>query len=130
MSDLTKQTVWLTKVDDREYWTTTRRNPNSVKYVLADALKQAQERYRKLAASLSYEKEGRTISPAAYIEQAQARIDELEGRVAIDERIAQLRAHRSCGNEEHDPTQGKTSGFCVVCLTPWPCKIAALGDRQ
>ena len=38
------------------------------------ALELAQERYRKLAASLSYEKEGKTISPAARIEQLEADI--------------------------------------------------------
>lgn len=40
------------------------------------------------------------------------------------ERLAQLQAHRACINEEHDPSQGKLSGFCVVCGVPWPCPIA------
>ena len=40
-----------------------------------DALEQAEARYRKLAASLSYEKEGRTISPAARIEQLEAALE-------------------------------------------------------
>ena len=41
------------------------------------------------------------------------------------ERIAQLTAHRACGSGEHDPQNGKLHGFCVVCLVPWPCAIAA-----
>lgn len=30
--------------------------------------------------------------------------------------------HRVCTNEEHDPTHGKLSGYCVVCGTSWPCE--------
>lgn len=33
-------------------------------------------------------------------------------------------AHRVCCNEEHDPTNGKLSGFCVVCGVVWPCPTA------
>lgn len=30
--------------------------------------------------------------------------------------------HRACTNEEHDPANGKLSGYCVVCGTGWPCE--------
>jgi hypothetical protein len=33
-------------------------------------------------------------------------------------------AHRVCCNEEHDPGNGKISGYCVVCGVPWPCETA------
>jgi hypothetical protein len=33
-------------------------------------------------------------------------------------------AHRVCCNEEHDPVNGKISGYCVVCGVPWPCETA------
>lgn len=42
----------------------------------------------------------------------------------LRERVAQLIAHRVCCNEEHDPANGKVSGFCVVCGLPWPCEYA------
>lgn len=49
----------------------------------------------------------------------------------LAERIAQLTAHRACGNQEHDAANGKLAGFCVVCQVPWPCEIAALrGGRN
>jgi len=40
------------------------------------------------------------------------------------ERIAQLIAHRACCGSEHDPSQGKFHGYCVVCGVPWPCAYA------
>lgn len=48
-----------------------------------DALEQAQERYRKLASALSYEKEGRTINVAERIEQLEAALKTYEGIVAV-----------------------------------------------
>lgn len=44
--------------------------------------------------------------------------------MALVERVAQLTAHRACGGFEHDPSQGKFHGNCVVCLVPWPCDYA------
>lgn len=43
----------------------------------------------------------------------------------IDERVAQLTAHRACTGLEHDPEHGKLHGCCVVCGVPWPCEVAA-----
>lgn len=42
----------------------------------------------------------------------------------MDERVAQITAHRVCGNQEQDPQAGKLSGYCVVCQIPWPCSYA------
>lgn len=42
----------------------------------------------------------------------------------IDERVAQLLAHRACNGVEHDPMNGKLHGCCVVCQNPWPCEYA------
>ena len=45
---------------------------------------------------------------------------------AMNERVAQLTAHRACGNQEQDADNGKLAGYCVVCQVPWPCAIAAV----
>jgi len=74
---------------------------------------------RKYAKNGSYRREAMRdlmLELADALEQAQATAN-------VDERVAQLQAHRACGNEEHDPQNGKISGFCVVCLTTWPCEI-------
>jgi hypothetical protein len=42
----------------------------------------------------------------------------------MNERVAQLIAHRVCFGEEHDPANGKIHGYCVVCGVPWPCEYA------
>lgn len=42
----------------------------------------------------------------------------------VSERIAQLTAHRACGNQEQDLANGKLAGYCVVCQTLWPCDTA------
>jgi hypothetical protein len=42
----------------------------------------------------------------------------------IEERIAELTAHRACGNQEQDTQNGKLGGYCVVCQVPWPCSYA------
>lgn len=42
----------------------------------------------------------------------------------LTERAAQLIAHRTCMNEEHDPANGKISGYCITCGLPWPCSYA------
>ncbi len=42
----------------------------------------------------------------------------------MQERIAQLTAHRACGNQEQDTQNGKLAGYCVICQTPWPCEFA------
>lgn len=49
--------------------------------------------------------------------------------VASAERIAQLIAHRACGNQEQDPQNGKLAGYCVVCQIPWPCAYASPQPR-
>ena len=72
---------------------------------------------------------GASISIGEWIERADG-FWALRVPDGSSERIAQLRAHRVCGNEEHDPENGKTSGFCVVCLTPWPCEIANVETRR
>lgn len=51
-------------------------------------------------------------------------------QAALQERIAQLSAHRACTNEEHDPLHGKLSGYCVVCGIPWPCEVAKPSPLQ
>lgn len=43
---------------------------------------------------------------------------------ALLERVAQLLAHRACISAEHDPSNGKLHGYCVVCGVPWPCEYA------
>lgn len=42
----------------------------------------------------------------------------------VVERSAQLSAHRVCIGLEHNPTEGKLHGYCVVCGAPWPCEYA------
>ena len=41
---------------------------------------------------------------------------------AVEERAAQMIAHRACCGVEHDPQNGKLHGYCVVCGVPWPCE--------
>ena len=41
---------------------------------------------------------------------------------AVEERAAQMMAHRACCGVEHDPQAGKFHGCCVVCGVPWPCE--------
>lgn len=57
------------------------------------------------------------------------RPDYSKGRVD-PERLAQIIAHRACTNEEHDPENGKLSGFCVVCGYPWPCQYAGPSPEE
>lgn len=40
------------------------------------------------------------------------------------ERTAQISAHRACCGAEHDPSNGKIHGYCVVCGVDWPCDYA------
>lgn len=47
-----------------------------------------------------------------------------QGQSSLNERIAQLAAHRACHSAEHDPLQGRIHGYCIVCGVPWPCEIA------
>jgi hypothetical protein len=47
-----------------------------------------------------------------------------DGGISVSERVAQITAHRACGNQEQDPMAGKLAGYCVVCQTPWPCRYA------
>lgn len=42
----------------------------------------------------------------------------------LQERTAQIAAHRACCGTEHDPANGKLHGYCVVCGVPWPCEYA------
>jgi DNA repair exonuclease SbcCD ATPase subunit len=51
-------------------------------------------------------------------------------RAGINERVAQLTAHRACCGTEHDATNGKLHGYCVVCGVPWPCEIAAIRGSE
>ena len=46
--------------------------------------------------------------------------------MSINERVAQLTAHRACCGAEHDPQRGKLHGCCVVCGVPWPCAYAGV----
>jgi hypothetical protein len=55
------------------------------------------------------------------------RIAELEAenaRLEAADRVAQLLAHRACGNQEQDVQNGKLAGYCVICQVPWPCDVA------
>ena len=54
------------------------------------------------------------------------KLDDCVRNRKIDERIAQLVAHRVCGNQEHNPLNGKIAGYCIVCQVPWLCNIAKL----
>jgi hypothetical protein len=38
--------------------------------------------------------------------------------------LASALAHRACCGTEHDPSQGKLHGCCVVCGVEWPCETA------
>jgi len=42
--------------------------------------------------------------------------------VDLNERIAQMTAHRACHSAEHDPANGRLHGYCIVCGIPWPCE--------
>ena len=42
----------------------------------------------------------------------------------LNERIAQITAHRAVGNQEQDLDNGKLAGYCLVCQTLWPCEYA------
>ena len=33
-------------------------------------------------------------------------------------------AHRPVSGVEHDPQNGKFHGFCIRCITEWPCKYS------
>lgn len=46
------------------------------------------------------------------------------------ERMAQISAHRACCGSEHDPSQGKLHGYCVVCGVPWPCEYSGKNPAQ
>jgi hypothetical protein len=45
-----------------------------------------------------------------------------QGECELQERIAQIIAHRACCGSEHNPAQGKFHGYCVVCGVPFPCE--------
>ncbi|MCR4297527.1 MAG: hypothetical protein NUV75_02055 [Gallionella sp.] len=57
------------------------------------------------------------------IEFARRLMTEQQGP-SLQERTAQLVAHRMCCGSEHNPEQGKLHGYCVVCGVPWPCEYA------
>jgi flagellar biosynthesis chaperone FliJ len=40
----------------------------------------------------------------------------------IEERIAQIRAHRAVTGSEHDVSRGRFHGDCIVCGVPFPCE--------
>lgn len=45
-------------------------------------------------------------------------------KASLQERIAQITAHRACHSAEHNPAEGKLHGCCVVCGVPFPCQYA------
>lgn len=53
-----------------------------------------------------------------------AALAEKDGGGWMQERVAQITAHRACCGVEHDPAQGKLHGYCIVCGVPWPCEYA------
>lgn len=56
---------------------------------------------------------------------------EIEARMAMySADVAAAMAHRACCGVEHDPTNGKLHGYCVVCGVPWPCETAAYFLRK
>lgn len=65
---------------------------------------------------------------SAYFDQEtkklEAEIARLLEPMVLQERIAQITAHRACCGTEHDPVNGKLHGYCVVCGIPWPCEYA------
>lgn len=38
--------------------------------------------------------------------------------------------HKPCTNEQHDPLNGKISGYCVRCGTVWPCQYSPEAAAQ
>lgn len=60
----------------------------------------------------------------ARTERDAARAEANMFKLAYSERVAQLTAHRVCCGTEHDPTNGKLHGCCVVCGVGWPCDVA------
>ena len=45
-------------------------------------------------------------------------------RNEVSDKLASALAHRVCCGTEHDPSQGKLHGYCVVCGVEWPCETA------
>ena len=61
--------------------------------------------------------------------EAQRKLD-AAGKVTDEANIrAVVAAHRSCNSEEHDPSQGRVHGYCMVCGVPWPCAYALEARR-
>ena len=56
--------------------------------------------------------------------------EEKAGDEGLRERIAQITAHRACCGSEHDVSNGKIHGCCVVCGVPWPCEYAGTPSRH
>jgi len=48
----------------------------------------------------------------------------------LQERVAQLIAHRACHSAEHDPSKGLLHGYCIVCGVPWPCDYAGVPPKK
>ncbi len=42
----------------------------------------------------------------------------------IENKIAAATVHRVCCGTEHDPSNGKLHGYCIVCGIDWPCETA------
>ena len=73
--------------------------------------------------ALGYERDDRNLEIFAFTTKSGCELppategDEPEGADWIA-------LHRACINEEHDPENGKLSGFCVRCGQPWPCQYS------
>jgi hypothetical protein len=67
-----------------------------------------------------------SVPTPKYSKASEMDADDYDAEFHKQERIAQLIAHRACTGSEHDPTNGKLHGYCVVCGVPWPCSYAAL----
>ena len=72
---------------------------------------------------LKYQIEAGTLTPTASAEGWRD-IETAPRDGLLNERVAQITAHRACGNQEQDVMSGKLAGYCVVCQVPWPCTYA------
>ena len=55
---------------------------------------------------------------------------QLTAMLTDGERVAQLTAHRATHAAEHNPSQGRIHGYCIVCGVPWPCEYAGKPPRE
>lgn len=84
-----------------------------------------------LGDSFSQGDEGRaTLRAEVKALEEQVKLAREANAAALQERVAQLLAHRACHGAEHDPLNGKIHGYCVVCGVPWPCEAAKLAPAE